>query len=122
MHLDLKTMLPVIRKAYDAGELEAQKSSGNTSCHYAGPCAIGVCLPEDTRVSLDTLHEDGGGTSVGKWFYRGVLSCPPDQRDDWEVLQLEHDNWTSSKEDYFGILLKKLERKYDAGTSAQDSR
>ena len=122
MHLDLRLELPKIRAAYNAGELEAQKIAGEVMCHYAGPCAIGVCLPEDTRVSLDTAPEGQDGTSFGSWVERGVLSCAEGQYADWTALQLEHDNWTSSQEDYFGQLLTQLEIKYDPRTSEADRR
>lgn len=103
--LDLRTMLPVIRKAFDAGELQMQTRPGGLRCYYNGPCAIGVCLDEDTRVSLDELVASG----IAFLFDHKYLTCPPEQREDWMELQFKHDEGHIR---VFETLLSRLEAKY----------
>jgi hypothetical protein len=102
--LELRTMLPVIRKAYDDQSLQLFISEG--PCTYAGPCAIGVCLDPDTRVSLDNHPTN---TEIANLLMEGVVTAPEDQHQDLCLLQIEHDNGTAED---FGDLLTRLEAKY----------
>jgi hypothetical protein len=95
--LDLRIHLPVIRAAYEAGELPQE-------ARYAAPCAVGLCLPEDTRVLLDA--ED---YHIAFALNKGVVNCPSDQVIDWGKLQIQHDVWNKKE---FEKLLTELEKKY----------
>ncbi len=120
IHFDLKTMLPTIRKAFDAGELQAldEEQVGGT-CEYAGPCAIGVCIPKEDRVKFDR-HKNGGDTSASDWLRRGNFVIPKDQRDDFLQLQHLHDiciisisgKYHQDKIKSLGDLITQLEGKY----------
>lgn len=101
--LDLRTMLPVIRKAFDAGELQMQKN--HMACIYAGPCAIGVCLDPETRTMLD----DAENTAISDLLLAGTVTAPANQHEDLHILQFTHDNVTVED---FGEVLARLEKKY----------
>lgn len=48
--------LPIMRAAFERGELQAQKPAtkpGYETCMYVGPCIVGVCVPVDRRADLD---------------------------------------------------------------------
>lgn len=117
--LDFRTQLPIIRAAFDAKELQAQKPLTYGGCLYAGPCAIGVTIPESDRSAFD--DKGSHGTSASSMFAYGVFNCPPDQYRDWVSLQQTHDSWTLKDRDgplyeqmgrEFEQLLAKLEAKY----------
>lgn len=96
MHLDLNTMLPIIRKAYNTCEIQ------EGVCYYDAPCAVGVCLPKDTRVSFDKMNNN----TIAGILAQGLVTMPEDQREDWTKLQRGND---------FGELdsvLTELEKKY----------
>lgn len=53
IRLDLKEMLPTIIKGVQEKTLQCYKENDSIKCFYAGPCVIGICLPEDIRSVLD---------------------------------------------------------------------
>lgn len=67
-NFSMKEHLPVIRKAYDAEELQMFELDSGWVCQYNGPCAIGACIPKNKRAQYDvnefgdsgveTLHEN----------------------------------------------------------------
>lgn len=82
--LNLFVDLPKIRKAYDARTLQMFHMSAYDQCTYVGPCAIGICLPEDTRVLVPNIPIHG-------LISRGIVEVPEDQAGDWLNLQVLHD-------------------------------
>jgi hypothetical protein len=94
--LDLRTDLPKIRKAFDAGQLK-QKGL------YSGPCAVGICLPEPIRKELD-FHYCYSGIWVLEG--RGAVEVAEGQLKDWEELQEAFDNGK------FSVTLAEMEAKY----------
>lgn len=121
VNLDLREMLPVIRTAFDNKELQAfttVKPSGGI-CLYAGPCAIGVCIPEDKRALYD-IESARSGTAALTFMANDVFVAPKDQVHDISELQQKHDAVIS---DWHGIgeeaclaeldkFIKSLEEKY----------
>jgi hypothetical protein len=112
--LDLRTLLPQTRAAFEAGELQAQtgfRPEGATKqCLYAGPCAIGVAIPVDMRASFDGLPS----TDIGYLIELGHVEVPEDQLEDFVTLQAEHDDWVGkygSRESFEQTLIE-LEAKY----------
>lgn len=102
LNLDFKIMLPVIRKAFDAGELQMQKSDTDLCC-YTGPCAVGVCMPEEDREGYDYQ-----GTIIDL-LENEIVTAPEDQHDDWIDLQHYHD---CGNIQHFKEFLVSLEEKY----------
>lgn len=98
--LDLKTALPKIRKAFDAGKLALG------SCAYTGPCAIGIAMHPSQRAALERLDKDE--TSIGGLFDEGLVEVPYEQEVDFRNLQNVFDNHP----DRFEELLSGLEVRY----------
>lgn len=101
MLLDFNIHLPLVRKAFDARQLQMQ-THPHQPCRYTGPCAVGVCMDEHTRVSvinhpIDCLIEDG------------VIIVPDGQDQDWTHLQVLHDRGDLTG---FSQFLTELETKY----------
>jgi hypothetical protein len=124
LDLDLHEMLPIIRKAFDEKTLQMfTHEPGKYGCLYAGPCAIGVCIPEPLRPLLD----DGIGTNnefaALSLFENGSFVCPENQREDICELQQLHDvcvgyvvdEYQKDRIKDFGDLLERLEAKYRPG-------
>ena len=89
--LNLRDMLPTIREAFDAGNLQVQdkarwpaRDTGKSGT-YAGPCAIGVCLDEKTRSDWDTF----ANSSIRQLYYKSLFVT--DDIDDLAELQATHD-------------------------------
>lgn len=130
--LDLVEMLPVIRKAFDEKSLQMfnQAQRDSMMCMYAGPCAIGVCMPEDRRAEFDVPFEEHATTGFGALVHFGRFIVSPDQADDIGQLQKLHDAAvTMSKFDDLEVLfgafedhLKHLEKKYKVKAHADSER
>lgn len=103
VNLDLRRDLPKIRAAYDAGQLQRQKTLKGQAT-YDGPCAVGVCLTPEQQ----TQFENNAPYSILNKFNAGQVTCPEGQRDDWIRLQVTHDDFIHE----FGELLTGLEVKY----------
>jgi hypothetical protein len=90
-NIDLRQALPTIRAAFDNKELQMFKNAEGDSgrCLYSGPCAIGICIPEENRAELD--FPGTGGTSFDSHQRRGIFTCPPEQHADISELQRLHD-------------------------------
>lgn len=111
MELNLLTLLPKVRRAFDAGELQCQKEPGEASqCLYSGPCAVGVGIPENRRRGFDSCG------AIDGIIREGFIQVPADQADDFMVLQFAHDQVASSifsqPLSYFEKELARLEAKY----------
>lgn len=93
VNLDLKTMLPVIRKAALNRELQFQNPNTDRSeCLYSGPCAIGICLTPGQRALLDApLLEEALDSSIQAALKRAAVMAPADQHDDLNRIQALHD-------------------------------
>jgi hypothetical protein len=99
VELDLREMLPTIRRAFDEKSLQAFTSDGSSGkCLYAGPCAIGVCVPEQYRARLDSLSSNPNprpasmlSTSIRSLLTFGFIRAPEDQHADLAKLQSAHD-------------------------------
>jgi hypothetical protein len=124
INLDLREMIPVVRKAFDEKSLQMFTAEpGQYGCLYAGPCAIGVCLPEDIREALDDGSETDHNYAADSLFIAGYFTCPEGQKDDIEALQYHHDRCVgpADEEDRtenirrFGAFLSYLEAKYRPG-------
>lgn len=109
LSLDFRVDLPKVRAAYEAKTLQAQTHAGKkTLPKYAGPCAIGVLLPEDLRERLDRKEYSRITTLLAS----GALTAPDDQHEDWGRLQIAHDQWKRTQFDHFLPVLEELEAKY----------
>ena len=90
--LDLREMLPVIAAAVSERALQCYQplaeNEESFGCFYSAPCAVGVCVDADTREFFDQLREN----SVDALLERGAAECPPEQLDDWILLQDQHDS------------------------------
>lgn len=52
--IDPAVLIPKVRAAFDAGELQCQSAIGRSgSCEYAGPCAVGIGFEPEERDLLD---------------------------------------------------------------------
>lgn len=125
IELDLKEMLPTIRKAFDAGKLQMQNVKSDDAqgmaCLYSGPCAIGVCLEPEQQAFLDSQSNENG-SDIGQLIEDKHIHVHPDQGEDLCDLQERHDGVVSaiayhgidSSEQFeaFETLLKRLEAKY----------
>lgn len=98
--LDMKTALPKIRKAFDAGKL------ARGSCAYTGPCAIGAAMHPSQRAALQRAEKDE--TLIGELFNNGFVEVPASQEGDFRNLQNVFDNHYERFEE----LLIKLEARY----------
>lgn len=112
--LNFRTDLPKIRAAFEAKHLQAQHPSVSNFCPlYAGPCAIGVLLPDHIAALWD-INRD----SIETLFRQNQAACPVEQLDDWDRLQSIHDRWmlfgeeNEKHRDEFVALLTELEAKY----------
>jgi hypothetical protein len=104
-HLDLHTLLPKVRKAFDAKKLQCQRRYfvPDRGCQYRGPCAIGIGLSLKARSRFDGSNADSG---IFDLIQTGKIKAPPEQEEDLSILQRAHDR---------GVLLRtliKLEAKY----------
>lgn len=99
--LNKREHLPIIRRAYLNGELQMQGELTSRRCRYAGPCAIGVTMPEDIRVALDTAKCQGGTeiAQLNDWGYV-LISDDPEW---WVELQQHHDDVVQKRCDYAPI-------------------
>jgi hypothetical protein len=93
--LDMREMLPTIRKAFDEKSLQmfkAEENEGTPGCFYSGPCAIGVCLDEDVQHYLDGLSESlaEDSTDINTHFNEGRVTTGDDPID-WVRMQIMHD-------------------------------
>lgn len=118
INFNLVTMLPFIREAFDAGQLQGQNPTNvSGSCDYAGPCAIGVCIAKEDRAKFDSQGDDGD-TSAESWIDRGKFVVPEDQQDDFLDLQSKHDACLVFRLDHqqrvaeLGNFITELEGKY----------
>lgn len=121
INFNLVTMLPFIREAFDAGQLQGQNPANiGGSCDYAGPCAIGVCIAKEDRAKFDS-QGDGGDTSAESWIDRGKFVVPKDQQDDFLELQSKHDRCLMGIHYHkqcvaeLGEFITELEQKYGTG-------
>jgi hypothetical protein len=94
-HLDLAQCIGTIAAAVKARTLQTYLPTppgDDGHCRYAGPCAVGVCLPVDLRPKLDdTARTDDGDLSIASYFDSETLSCPVGQYWEWGELQDSHD-------------------------------
>lgn len=106
--LDLKTDLPKLRAAFDAGQLQCQQAAfkPGSFCNYSGPCAVGAMLSPDERVDLDVRHSND---SVRSLTFDGVVDAPEEQHGDLARLQRLHDKGMVR---HLGDFLSNLEDKY----------
>lgn len=82
---------PIMKAAFERGELQAQKVGTKDGCFYAGPCVIGVCLPPRKRKSLDKAENLFGtsDTDIGTLIEAGIVRTDDD---DWFIeRQSAHD-------------------------------
>jgi hypothetical protein len=122
LHFDIRDMLPVIRKAYNEKTLQMfqPETPGGRACTYAGPCGIGVCIPEPLRPLLDSGACTDGGYSACTLFDSQHFTCEEGQREDIELIQELHDSaslarphaWYDARAAEFGKGLTDLESKY----------
>lgn len=110
IELNLRTVLPATRKAFDAGQLQAQ-TSHSKACFYSGPCAIGAALTPEQQLTLDNADR---GTSIGALIVHGHVRVPSEQVQDFKDLQLAHDEATRGDRTLaeFEAILQSLEVKY----------
>ena len=112
--LDLRTLLPKVRAAYEAGELQAQtRQERPERCRYAGPCAVGVGLSLEDRRRFDRRTRG----SISDLITSGATSAPTGHADDLRPSSA-HDNWAmpvagaDGSEAAFLTTLTTLEAKY----------
>lgn len=96
--LDLRTGLPKVRAAWDAGQLQ------RGAC-YSDPCAIGAMATPEERAELD---EFPSGTIGALWLAERV-DIPNGQATDFSRLQ---DCFESEDDAVFESMLTRLEEKY----------
>jgi hypothetical protein len=113
--LDIKSMLPVIRKAFDEKTLQMFTASADSYCQYSGPCAIGVCLTQDQQRYLDELADD---SSIINYIAVGYVTVTGDASD-LSTLQNLHDRCVTEiavgqheSVEKFDYMLKQIEEKY----------
>jgi hypothetical protein len=99
VNLNLFVDLPKVREAFDARTLQMFHMSASDPCTYVGPCAVGVCMDPDTRVSIPNIP-----VRNNRW-----IVVPPDQESDWSNLQLLHDLGNVAN---FSEFLEELESRY----------
>lgn len=126
IHLDLREMLPTIRTAFDNHELQAFRPfKKGDFCSYAGPCAIGICVPDGVREKLDEPFKEGLGTGAYTYFNTGVFTCPDGQRDDIENLQSLHDKclgyYIDNPLSELNDFITQLEEKYSCDSNQNTS-
>lgn len=100
LELNLKTMLPTIREAFDNKTLQMFTADEDAECLYAGPCAIGVCIPEDKRSYFDD-YSGCGATGIGTLIDDSLIGVSEEERTAIEDLQSFHDaavRWCFIKE------------------------
>jgi len=88
--------LPIMRAAFERGELQAQKPYGPgdppfMACKYTGPCVIGVCVPVERRADLDRPRLPAkNNTDFRSLFEIGVFDA--DDPDWFTRAQVLHDS------------------------------
>lgn len=91
---DTAAVYAAARKAYAAGELQAQKAAeaneAPEKCLYAGPCGIGAAIPPERRAELD----EGDETCIAWLISEGKILSGDESA--LERLQVAHDNWANS--------------------------
>lgn len=106
IEFSMKTALPIIRKAYENEELQMFKLGSYDGCLYAGPCAIGSCIPKEQRAYYDKADEyitsydetcsGPWSTAVDELYKHGFFSFDSaEEALDFAELQSAHDNATS---------------------------
>lgn len=107
--LDMRTVLPAARKAFNEGRLQAQTATDPMeTCRYAGPCAIGAAL--DPKIAA--LFDASKSPEINWLIIEGEVFVPEDQVDDFIELQREHDNAVGGPIKPFVETLTRLEAKY----------
>lgn len=117
IELNLKEMLPTIRKAVTEKSLQCYNEfDGYVTPSYCGPCAVGVCLSEKDRSYCDTRED---AYAIGSMIVTGYIKAPADQIEDFIKLQRSHDRACrpngEEKAEFIGKfeeLVTTLERKY----------
>src|SRR5690349_10597365 len=91
MLLEIKTALPIMRQAFDNKELQMFRvhDRHNRGCYYNGPCAIGVCLPQDLREKLD---ENGVLSFTSVVLNNDITVVNDEEKYDLAAIQRAHDN------------------------------
>lgn len=110
--LDLKVMLPIIQKAIIDKSLQIYTNPDPkyVGCKYAGPCAIGSCIPFDDREFYDSEGNTTTDTTVGSWMdHGGFVLVDRHQGNDICQLQLAHDDGDIK---YFELQVSELVAKY----------
>lgn len=114
--LDLKTMLPIIRKAFDEKTLQMFTWRPREECLYSGPCAIGVCLTPEQRDEFDHCSRYGGSASLTYLFSMDKVGCATGEKEDVIRLQRAHDfsigGYRKVNSAAFENILIELEKKY----------
>jgi hypothetical protein len=116
INMDMRTLLPKVREAFNNKQLQIFQSNYSGKCSYSGPCAVGVGMTEEQRKFCD----DRQWPSVNSLIVDKVIAIPDRQYDDFRKLQNAHDNCArySGSEmieeeiSIFGDLLERLEKKY----------
>lgn len=88
--------LPIMRKAFRAGELQALKSSRRGKCLYAGPCVIGAVLTEDQRELCDAPDD---GTTASPTISRLIAK---------RVIKTDDDNWFRQAQTFHDAIIGKF--------------
>lgn len=112
--LEMVEMLPKIRAAFDNRELQMfNYDDEDKGCLYQGPCAIGVCLPENVRAEFDNREETGICVILDE---PDLVDYNEEERCDIIDLQACHDSVYSQRglrtSDDFEQFLVHLEQKY----------
>lgn len=89
--LSMPDLLPKVWAVYMAKELQAQ-AVPSPNCSYAGPCAIGVGIPETQRDRLDRAVE---GSTIDALVQNGKVQIPNTESvSEYSKLQGVHDRWS----------------------------
>lgn len=120
--LELKTMLPVIRKAFDEKTMQMftqPDEEGPRLCKYAGPCAIGVCLTKSQQKRFDNSWRPDSSLAIRTLFQYDWAMADENEKNDIVRLQKGHDNSIGVCDNDrkkaiadFGLLLYTLEKQY----------
>jgi hypothetical protein len=126
---NMKRDLPIIAQAFMNGELQYQKNFSRMNsmpqCLYAGPCGLGVCIPEADRAWFDN---DEQGQCADELFDQKVFKAPNAVQEQAFIdLQSFHDDMTrvnpvcsftmhgatlEKRNEYFRDKLKKFARQF----------
>lgn len=75
IHLNARAVILAAIAAGEAGKLQFQNNPDSARCLYAGPCAIGVSIPEDQREALDSWESpDMWGSGINNLLKYGVVT------------------------------------------------